>query len=56
MNTYKNAFSINNSFENLMHPENPCLYSVSLSSLEHNLVSAADYLLTAPLFTGSRNT
>lgn len=56
MNTYNNAFNNNNSFENLVRSENPRLYSISLASLDHSLLSAAGYLLTARVFTWSRDT
>ncbi|MDF9842447.1 MULTISPECIES: hypothetical protein [unclassified Paenibacillus] len=56
MNTYNNAINNNNSFENLVHSENPRMYSITLASLDHNPVSAAGNLLTVPVFTGSRDT
>lgn len=56
MNTYKNEFNNNNSYENLMHSENPRMYSISLASLDHNPFSAVGNLLTVPVFTGSRDT
>ncbi|MNP64742.1 hypothetical protein D3C76_1602610 [compost metagenome] len=55
MNTYNNALNHNNSFENLLQSENSRMYSISLASLDHSLVSAAGYLLTAPVLTGSGN-